>query len=106
MYVEKKKSGGSKRQVGTEWWAIADKSGIMREIMRLPTLYYYFLRFWLLPFDEVEPRQVNTSKRLVLNVPFLEFSLRKPHMKELQTILHLLKKEKSFSYHNMPKKRM
>ena len=54
-----------------------------------PYSYYYFLRLWLLPFDEVKPRQVNTSKGLIFYVPFLKFSLRKPQMEKLQTIFHL-----------------
>jgi hypothetical protein len=45
----------------------------------------------LLSFDEVKPRQINASKRLAFDVPFLEFSLRKPQMEDLQAVLHLLK---------------
>lgn len=62
-----------------------------------PLLYYhnsYFSRFfWLVRFDQVKLRQVNTGKRLVFDVPFLEFPLRKPQMQELQAILHLRKKK-------------
>jgi len=43
------------------------------------------------PFDEVKPRQVDTSKRLVFDVPFLELSLRKPQMEDLQAVLYLRK---------------
>ena len=49
----------------------------------------------LLAFDEVKPRQVNASKRPVFDMPFLEFSLRKPQMKDLQAILHLINKNKA-----------
>jgi myo-inositol catabolism protein IolC len=51
------------------------------------------------PFDQLKPRQVNASKRLVFYVPFREFSLRKPQMEKLQAILHLFvfkKKRKRF----------
>ncbi len=49
------------------------------------------LRFRPVPFDEVKPRQVDTSKRLVFDVPFLELSLRKPQMEDLQAVLYLRK---------------
>lgn len=41
------------------------------------------------PLDEIEPRQVNARKCLVLDVPFFELFLRKPQMENLQAILHL-----------------
>ena len=51
-------------------------------------LYPYYLLL-LVPFDKVKLRQVNASKRLVLDVPFLNFSLRKPQMEDLHAVLHL-----------------
>ena len=51
-------------------------------------LYPYYLLL-LVPFDKVKLRQVNASKRLVLDVPFLNFSLRKPQMEDFQAVLHL-----------------
>ena len=51
-------------------------------------LYPYYLLL-LVPFDKVKLRQVNASKRLVLDVPFLDFSLRKPQMEDLHAVLHL-----------------
>ena len=41
------------------------------------------------PLDEIEPRQVNARKRLVLDVPLLELFLRKPQVENLQAVLHL-----------------
>jgi len=41
------------------------------------------------PLDEIEPGQVNTRKRLVLDVPLLELFLRKPQVENLQAVLHL-----------------
>jgi hypothetical protein len=61
---------------------------MMRE-MGLSTLPLLKLLLLLAPFDEVKPRQVNASKRPVFDVPFLEFSLRKPQMENLQAVLHL-----------------
>ena len=68
--------------------------------LRLSTLLTPTLKLLLLPapFDEVKPRQVNASKRPVLDMPFLELLLRKPQMENLKTVLHLLKKtERQFS---------
>jgi len=39
--------------------------------------------------DEIEPRQVNARKRLVLDVPLFELFLRKPQVENLQPVLHL-----------------
>ena len=49
--------------------------------------------------DEIEPRQVNARKRLVLDVPLFEFFLRKPQVENLQPVLHLEipRKKESFS---------
>jgi hypothetical protein len=76
---------------------------VMRELglSTLPLLKRQLLL--LVPFDEVKLRQVNASKRLVFDVPFLELSLRKPQMEDLQSILHLRKKN-SASVLNICKK--